>query len=50
MLETFFSCKYTREIKHNSLTLLQSLPYDRLATHKVHTPTIENTDNDVLDT
>ena len=57
MPETFFPYKYVREIQHNSLTLVQSLHYGRLVTDKstqsilyTHTPTIENTNNDVLDT
>ena len=57
MLETLFSCTYARELQHNSLALIQSLHYDRLAIHKstqntlyIHASIIENTDNDVLDT
>ena len=48
ILETSFPSKYSRELKHNSLTFIQSLHYDRLVTHKsthstldIHTLIIE---------
>ena len=34
ILETSFPSKYSRELKHNSLTFIQSLYYDRLVTYK----------------
>ena len=53
MLEIFFSYKYVREIKHNSLAFVPSLHYDGLLHVKVHRTTYSdsrNTDNDVIDT
>ena len=53
MIKLYFLRKYARAIKHNSLALIQSLHYDSPVTQNtldICTLTIENTDNDVLDT